>query len=108
MHVPLRGRPGGITHGPEALDRAGQRELGRAQPVDEVAPTDPAGLLERPEDRVDRRETAFDALRRDGLAGDDTVAVQEDEAGRVETLGRAGAARPTRGGAGSVSRVNVG
>src|ERR1700675_434100 len=86
MNLPLRRRPGRVAHRPEAFDRTGERELGRAETVDEVAATDPAGLLERPKDRVHGREATLDALRRDRLAGNDTVAIQEGEACRVETL----------------------
>ena len=81
-------RSAGVAHRPQPLDRAGQRELGGAEPVDEVAAPDPAGLLERPQDRVDRREPAVDPLARDRLAGHDAVPVEQGE-------GRARGAAPS-------------
>ena len=87
----------------EPLERAGQRELGGAEPVDEVAAPDPARLLEHPQDRVDRREAALDALVRDRLPGHDAVPVEQRECRRVESLGRRAAStsldeRPAAGG----------
>ena len=64
----------------------GQRELGRAEPVDEVAAPDPAGLLQRPQDRVDGGEPAVDPLGRDRLAGQDAVPLEQGEALGVEPL----------------------
>ena len=74
------GRPTGLAHRPQPIHGAGQRELGGAEPFDEVAAPDPAGLLHRAKDRVDGAETAGDVLRRDGLAGQDAVPLQQDVA----------------------------
>ena len=98
-----------VTEPAQAVDRPGQRELGRAKPVDEVAPPDSTGFLERPQDRVDPRKATFDALGEHGLAGQDAVAVQQRERQRVEPpcrAGRCGAARGQRGrAAGSLAGV---
>ena len=73
---------------PQSLDRAGERELGRAEAVDEVAAPDPARFLERPQDRVDAGKAAVVAFGHHGLPDHDAVAVEEGEAERVEPLGR--------------------
>src|SRR6185369_2957405 len=46
---------------------AGQRELRGTESVDEVAAPDAALLLQRLEDAVDGRETAWNTFRQDGL-----------------------------------------
>ena len=49
----------------QPVERAGERELRGPQAVDEVAAPDPARLLERPQDRVDRAEPALEPFGRD-------------------------------------------
>ena len=66
----------------------GQRELRRTEAVDEVAAPDPAGVLERPQDRVDRAEPAVDPLGRDRLAGQHAVALEQGQRLGVEPLRR--------------------
>ena len=61
----------------QPIQRAGQGELGRPEPVDEVAPPDPPGILHRPEDRVDGAEPAVDGLGRDRLAGHHAVPFEQ-------------------------------
>ena len=70
---------GRFSNRPQSIQRAGQRELGCAKTVHEVAAPDPAGLLEGAEDRVDAREPALDAFGRDSLAGQDAVALQQGQ-----------------------------
>ena len=60
----------------QPLDRAGQRELGAAEALDEVAAAGGAEQLEVAELRVEGREAAGDALGEDRLAGDDPVALE--------------------------------
>ena len=60
----------------QALDRAGQRELGAAEALDEVAAASGAEQLEVAELRVEGGEAAGDALGEDRLTGDDAVALQ--------------------------------
>ena len=60
----------------QALDRAGEGELGAAEALDEVAAAGGAEQLEVAELRVEGREAARHALGEDGLAGDDPVALQ--------------------------------
>ena len=52
----------------QPLDGPAERELGTAEPVDEVAAPDPARLLHRPEERVDRGEAPLGGLGGDRLA----------------------------------------
>ena len=63
------------------------RELGGAEPGDEVAAADVARLLHGLEDRVDADEAARDAFGEDRLAGDDAVAVEELPGEGVRALG---------------------
>ena len=60
----------------QALDRAGEGELGAAEALDEVAAAGGAEQLEVAELRVEGGEAAGDALGQHGLAGDDAVALQ--------------------------------
>ena len=76
-----------VAHRPQPIDRARERELCGAQPVDEVAAPDPAGLLHGAQDRVDGREPAVDRLARDRLAGHDAVPFEEGEGQRMGALG---------------------
>ena len=120
---PDRPRPGG---GPRPTPRSsagsrtarsrsrapGQRELGRPEPVDEVAAPDAAGVLHRPEDRVDGREPAVDPFGGDRLAGQDAVALEQGQAQGVEPLGRSGdgsgVRRDERPAAGGLGRAQGG
>ena len=88
-----------VTQPAEAVDRPGKRELGRTKPVDEVAPPDSTGFLERPQDGVDPCKATLDALGEHRLPGQDAVAVQQGERQRVEPPCRAGrcGARGQRG-----------
>ena len=61
----------------QALDRARERELGTAEPVDEVAAARDADRLERGELVIQRGETAGDPLGQHLLAGDDAVALEQ-------------------------------
>ena len=81
-------RVGRLAYGPQPVEGARQGELRGTEPIDEVAAPDPAGILHRAEDRVDGAEATLDALGRDGLAGQDAVALEEREALRVEPFGR--------------------
>ena len=94
MHRSL-GQRLGLAQGAQAIDGSRQRELGAAQAIDDVAAPDPALLLHRAEDRVDRAEAAVDAFRVDGFAHQDAVPLEERERGGVPPLGLRG---KTRGG----------
>ena len=67
----------------KAVDCAGRAELRRTQPFDEVAATNPTGLLGRGQDAVDAGETARDVFRTNRPAGQDAIAVQEHLGPRV-------------------------
>src|SRR5581483_3482239 len=77
----VAGRPsaGRVAEAPEAVDGAGQGELGRPETGHEPPPADPAGLLQRPQHAVQPGEAARDALAEDGLPGEDAVAVEQLE-----------------------------
>ena len=80
----------GGSRRPKPVHRAGHGELGRAERFDEVPAPAAAGLLERPQHPVDRREPAWHALCRHRAAGDDAVPVEQ----RVrERRARAGSGR---------------
>src|SRR4051794_20907622 len=66
----------GLRQAPQALDGAGQRELGPAEALHEVAAPSRAEQLQVLQLAVDRGEAAGDALGDGGLAGDDPVALQ--------------------------------
>ena len=57
----------GVPRSAEPVDRSGERELRRAEALDEVATPDATGLLERPEDRIDGRERELVVTKVDGL-----------------------------------------
>ena len=78
----------------QALDRAGQRELRAAEPLDEVAAAAHPERLEVAERVVERREAAGDPLREHLLAREDPVALEQQ-------LRRARAAALARIGSGS-------
>src|SRR6185312_17496566 len=61
----------------QPLDRAGQRELRAAEPLDEVTAPRDAERLELRQLGVDRGETAGDTLREHLLAGQDAVALEQ-------------------------------
>src|SRR5262245_61934420 len=62
----------------EALDRASERELGTAEPFDEVATATQTERLERTELRVDGAVTARNPLRPDAVARHDPVPLEEE------------------------------
>ena len=108
-----RGDVGRFADRAQPVEGARQRELRRPEPVDEVAAPDAAGLLHRPQDRVDGGEPAVDALGGDRLAGQDAVALEEGQAQGVEPLGRPGDGsgvrrdeRPAAGGLGRSEAVS--
>ena len=70
---PGDGRAGGA----QAVDRAGQGELGRPEAGHEVAPADAAPLLQRPQHRVDAGEAALGALAQRRLPGEHAVALEQ-------------------------------
>ena len=73
---------------PQPVERACERELRGAQPVDEVAAPDPAGILERAQHRVDGAEAALEAFRRDRLAGEHAMALEHRDRLGVEAFRR--------------------
>ena len=75
----------------QALDRAGERELGPAEALDEVAAPRGAEHLQVRELAVEAREAAGDALGEHRLAGDDPVALEHQ-------LGLGAQPRALRGG----------
>ena len=79
---------GALAHARSRSTAPGRRELGRAEPADEVAAADLAALLEHLEHAVHRRESADDALGEHGLAGDHAVALDELQRRGVGRLGR--------------------
>ncbi len=85
-----------FAHGAQPVEGPGLGELGGAQAIDEVAPADPAGLLERSQHRVDPGEPAGGPLAHHGLAGEHAVAVEQGQGQGVEPLGRR--RRPARRG----------
>ena len=104
MRLDPAGVPSGRTRSRRARaagrpPRAG--ELGRAEPLDEVAAADPAGLLERREHPVDGGEAAGSAFGRDRAAGHDAVAVEQHSAvacaRTVGSASRLGQQRPAAG-----------
>jgi hypothetical protein len=76
----------------QPVHRAGGAELGGAQPLDEVAASAAAGLLEGREHLVDRREPAGDPLADDGAAGHDAVPLEQVLGGGVGALRGVGVA----------------
>ena len=78
----------GLAHVAQPLDRGRDRELGPAQPLDEVAALRQAGLLHQPQLAVDGREAARDALAEDGGARHDAVAVEQRLGQRPRPLAR--------------------
>ena len=86
----LHGLPG-VAQCPEAIHGSRQRELRGSQPFDEIPAPDPAGFFHSAQHRVDGTEAAGDVLRRNGIAGQDSVALQQRGHHRVEPL------RSTRG-----------
>src|SRR5947208_13855443 len=62
---------------PQTFDRAAERELGAAEPFDEVAaPAEPEGL-ERAQLTVDGAVAALDPFAADAVAGDDALALEQ-------------------------------
>ena len=88
----------------QPVDRARGAELGGAQPLDEVAAPAAAGVLERREHLVDRREAAGQPLADHRAAGDDAVPVEQPLGRCVRAAGRVGVElgeqRPAAGGLG--------
>ena len=72
----FRGSIRGFAHGAQPIERPRQRELRRAQAIDEIAAPDAAGFLEGPKDRVDAGKAALDALTGDRLAGQHAMPLQ--------------------------------
>ena len=87
--------PAGLP-GAQAVESAGQGELGSAEALDEVAPAHPAGVLEGGQDGVEAGEAAGEALGEDGLAAQHPVAGEQ-------LLGSGGGGRGGGGGAASRS-----
>src|SRR4051794_12716841 len=100
---PVRlGRVGGGEHqrrrlleldpagGPQPLHRAGQRELGAAEPLDEVAPPRDAERLQRAQRVVQGREAAGDPLGQHLLAGHDAVPLEQELGERTAALAGVG------------------
>ena len=71
----------------EPVDRPGDRELGGAEPGDEVAAAHLAPLLERLEHRVHAGEAALGALAERGLPGEHAVALEQLQGPGVGRLG---------------------
>src|SRR5439155_14848748 len=95
----------------DALDRAAERELRAAEPLDEVAAaTEPEGL-ERPKLGVDGPVAAGDALGAHAVARDDAVPL-EQQLGERTPIGRtreeAVGARPAAGRRGRSPRAATG
>ena len=61
----------------QPLDRAAERELRAAEPLDEVAAPAEAERLERAQLGVDRAVAAGDALGADAVAGDDPLPLEQ-------------------------------
>ncbi len=79
---------------PQPVHGPGQRELGTAEPFDEVAAPHPAGVLHRAEHRIDPGEPTGKPLSQDGVAHDDPVSFQHLlGAGSGDLLGRRRGAR---------------
>ena len=77
--------------GPRATGRApGERELGGAEAIDEVAASDATSFLQRTKDRIDRGEAAVHGFGGDGLTCRDAMALEEGERLRVEAFRRRG------------------
>ena len=74
--------------GTQPLDGAGERELGAAHALDEVAAPADAERLEVGERVVEHREAALDALGEHLLAGDDAVALEQQLGQRATALDR--------------------
>jgi hypothetical protein len=68
---------------PQPLDRPGERELGAAEPLQEVATTGDPERLKLRELGVDRGEATGDPLGEHLLAGDDPVALEQQLAERA-------------------------
>ena len=62
----------------EPLDRAGERELGAAEPLDEVAATADADRLQILELAVDGAVAAGNPLAADAVTGDDPLALEQE------------------------------
>src|SRR5882724_8430380 len=71
----------------EAVDGAGERELGGAQSGDEVATADAAALLERLEHGVHAGEPALETLTECGLTREHAVPLEQLQRTRVRGLG---------------------
>jgi hypothetical protein len=72
-----RGRLLGRGDGPHPVHRAGQGELRRAEPLDEVPAPALPGLLHGPQHRVQRAEPSRHAFGHHRAAGHDTVPVEQ-------------------------------
>ena len=79
---------GPLAHLAQAVDGAGQGELGGAEAADEVPPADLAALLEHLQHAVHGGVPADHAFGEHGLAGDDAVALDELQRRGVGRLGR--------------------
>ena len=62
----------------QALDRAGERELGSAEPLDEVAAAAESQHLERLQLAVDGAVAARDSLGANAVAGHDALALEQE------------------------------
>ena len=101
-----------VAHRAQPVERAGKRELGCTEPVDEVAAPDPTRLLERAEDRVDAGEPALDPSADDRLAGQHAVPLEQGRApgrgvarsGRRASTGSTSDQRPAASGGPSAVR----
>ena len=107
-----RARLGG--EGAHPVDGTRDGELRRAEALDEVAAAAAAGVLERRQHRVDRREPPGDLLGRDRAAGEHAVAVQQRFGDGVQPPGRGrlaigqpppAARQPSAGRRGSAARA---
>src|SRR6266542_1384829 len=79
-----------VTEGafrPEAVDRAGQGELGGAEAFDEVAAADLAGFLHGSEDGVDAGEAAGELFAEDAFAGQYAIALEQGHGECVRAFG---------------------
>ena len=85
-----RHRTAGAWRCPQPLDGSGERELGTAHALDEVAPPADAERLEVAEGVVQAGEAAGDALGEHLLAGDDAVALEQQLGERPPALGGMG------------------
>ena len=78
---------GRLALGTQTVDRARQRELGGAEPGDEVAAPRPAALFEHLQHAVDRGVATDDTLGEDRLAGDHPVPFEQLQGLGVGGLG---------------------